>query len=279
LDLSDSKSLLAYMQALLANMESFRRMPDSEIILSASDIPAFSFIMFKDLAFFKFFSWSKNVYNFPGSYEEFLEGLDTDDFLKCYKAIVNNYQLIPSTEIWSASTIDSFLSLLNYHCETGSFNDKKFPRFICEQLLDLMDQLQNWTEKGLKSPNDTPFKFYVSECAIENTFALFKQPENTKCIIKLFTINSLFVSDEEFCKEMEKWLSDTAQRATLISGGSAKERYKFFQSQKQKIRLLIDSLPHECFLWANRPVSCAEKTTQSATFYTHDIVDSALNFG
>ena len=240
LDLNDV-NFIVYMNALLTNLKDIRKAPGSEIIISASDIPAFSFSLFKDMAFFKVFSWSKSVYSFSGKYDEFIKGLDTDAFSKCHKEMVEIYQLTPSTEIWSANTIDSFLKMLNYHYETGSFCDNKFPVSICEKLLELMDTLQLWTENGTKYPKDTPFKFYVSETGIENTFVLFKQKEKTKCAVKLFTINNLIVSDSRFCEEMDKWLRNLSQQATLISGASARDRFKFFEAQKEKIRLLIDA--------------------------------------
>jgi len=45
-----------------------------------------------------------------------------------------------------------------------------------------------------------------------------------------------------FCQETELWLRNTAQRGTLISGSSEKERFKFFNAQRQKIENLMQSL-------------------------------------
>jgi len=91
---------------------------------------------------------------------------------------------------------------------------------LCEKLLDMMNKLQNWTEKEAKGPKEAPFKFYLSETEISNTFILFKIKERNVCMVRLFTINGLNISDERFCQETEKWLLNTTKRATLLSGAS-----------------------------------------------------------
>jgi len=241
MDLSNANNFITYLNTLLSNMKNIRLTQGGEVLLSASDIPLFGLSMFKDLAFFKLFSWGKNVYGFSGSYEEFVNGLDTNEFLKFCNEIANNYQLIPTTEIWSSNTIDTFLNSVNYHYETDSFNNRKFPIYLCEQLLELINILHKWTEEGQKYPKETSFKFYVNEIGIENSFFLFRLHEKTKCMIKLYTVNGLTISDRKFCEETENWLHNLAQRALLISGGSAKERHKFFANQRQKIRYFMDS--------------------------------------
>lgn len=247
LDLSDLKNYLIYVQNLAATFERVRSTPDSEMTLSASDIMFFNLLDYKELTFFKLFSWHKGTYGFAGGYDEFVTGLADyeTEIVKGYNHIVRNYQSIPSTEIWSDNTIGNILRLLHYHYETGSFSDARTPLFLCGQLLDLVNTMETWTEKGAKGTKDTPFKFYVSETDLEGTFILLKQAGKTNCLIKLFTINSISISDERFCHETEHWLKSSAKRATFICGASEKGRYKFFHGQRQKIRLLMDRMERE----------------------------------
>jgi hypothetical protein len=80
---------------------------------------------------------------------------------------------------------------------------------------------------------------------MENSFILLKETEKTNCILKLFTINSLYITDEQFCSETENWLDHLSRRATLISGASERERHKFFSSQRQKVRFLIELISNQ----------------------------------
>ena len=132
--------------------------------------------------------------------------------------------------------------MLDYHYEIGSFNGKEIPLSLCKQLMELIDTLYKWAEKGKKGANETPFTLYVSETELEGTFFILKQQGKATCLVKLFTINNLSTNDELFCRETEKWLLSNAKCATLISGTSKKERVKFFDTQQQKVQSLIEKI-------------------------------------
>jgi len=242
LDYKNPKSFLLYAQNLNAFLERFRIGVGSEIVLTAADIPAFNYLFYKELTFFQLFSWNKSVCSFPSNYEEFIKELNSDELLKCFDKIVTNYRLIPSSEIWTTSTINSFLKLLHYHIEMRHFNDRKIPLLLCEQFLDLINTLKNWAETGIKGPEGTAFKLYISEIDIGNTFILLKNVETISCFIRLFAFNGLNFTDKYFCRVVEDWLRNSIKRSTLISGSSEKERYIFFDDQQQKIENLIKKI-------------------------------------
>jgi len=179
--------------------------------------------------------------NFPGNFDEYVNQLPTNELIKWYEKIVGIYQTIPVSEVWTANTVESTLRLLNYHYQMKHFNDKKTPLLICEQLLDVIDTLQNRLNKNNLNENDNQFKFYISEIDVGNTFILFKKPEQSSCLVRLFTLNGFYFSDEKFCKVVEHWLNSLTKRAMLISNASEKERFKFFDGQIDKIKSLITS--------------------------------------
>ena len=243
LNLENIKDYLVYIQNISNNLERVRMLPESEIILSATDIPIFSILLHKELSYFRIFSWSKSVYGYNSNYEDYCKELDnTGLVLNCLKNIEKSYLRIPSTEIWTNKTIDSTLKLLDFHTEMNHFSSKEIPLLLCEQLLDLMNKTQIYAEKGVKGQNEIPFNLYISDADIGNTFIIFKSTQSKSAMIKLYTINSLATSNERFCAETENWLSNLIQRATLISGSSERERFKFFQTQRQKIQFLIDKI-------------------------------------
>ena len=242
LDFTDLKSYLSFAQFLATFVNDLRRMPESELILTASDIQLFNFLFYRELTYFQLFSWNKSVCGYPANYENFVKELNTDELTKYYDSITKNFLLMPSTEIWTTSTMDSILSLLNYHFEMEDFSNNKMPLLICEQLMDMIDTLERWAEKGTKDANNTPYRFYVSEIDIENTFMLFKNSQTTKCVIKIFGGNGLTISDERFCRDTESWLQKLTQRAIPISSSMEKERFKFFNGQRQKTGILIEKI-------------------------------------
>ena len=243
LNLDKISDYLKYIQAISNNIEHFRKLPENEIILSATDIPIFNILLHKELSYFRIFSWSKIVYGYTGNYDDYCNVLDsTEIVLSCLKNIEKHYSHIPSTEIWTDNTIDSTLKLLDFHSEMNHFDNKEMPLLLCEQLLDLMNTTQINAEKGAKGQDNIPFELYISEADVGNTFVIFKSAHNINLLIKLYTINSLSISDERFCMETESWLRNLVQRATLISRASERDRFKFFQTQRQKIQFLIDKI-------------------------------------
>ena len=239
LNFKDHQGFFPFAQDLSAIFDHIRRMPESEIIMSAADVPALNFLMYPELNFFQLFSWNKSVCGFPACYEEFVKGMNTGELKKCFAQISESYQSIASTEIFTDHTTDSSLRALRYHFEMGHFSSQKTPLLICEQLLELMNTLENWAVTGTKGTDNAPYRLYLSEIDIGNTFILLKNSYSTKCIIRLFSYNGLSFSDDRFCSDAEHWLQNLVQRSTLISGSSEKERRKFFNGQRQKIEQLI----------------------------------------
>lgn len=195
------------------------------------------------VTFFKLFAWTSSVHGSVERYEEFTEKIESSSLLDCYDRIRVDYRNIPSTEIWTNSTTDTFLRLLSFHFEMGHFSDTAKPLSLCEQFLDLLNNLEHWTENGDKGENEyVRFRMHLSDVDIDNGFILLKEDNRINCILKLFTINSLYITDESFCLETYKWVNRLSNRATLLSGASEKERYKFFNQQRQKVRFLIDMI-------------------------------------
>lgn len=242
LDGTDMKNYMMYLKDLSNSIENIRSSPSGELIFSAVDIPVFHYSAYKELTFLRLFSWSSSVCGFKGSYEKYVKGLDIQSLSNEFEKIFKNYCQCPSTEIWAEHSIDRIMGLLNYHHEMGHFEVENFPLFLCEQLLDWSNTLHHWTDEGTKGPKKTPFKFYVSEIDLCNNFVLYKKNGIMDCDFKLFTVNHLDIFDQRFCRETEKWLNSAIEKSTLISGSAEKQRYKFFNRQRQKISAMMDKI-------------------------------------
>ncbi|MCL2073702.1 MAG: hypothetical protein FWH18_07265 [Marinilabiliaceae bacterium] len=242
IDLSISNEYQNYMFALAKNIEKLKNARDSSILMSAMDIPVFHLITQKELTFFKLYTWTQSVYNYEGTMDDFMKEIETPDILNCYRIISSNYELIPSAEIWTENTVNTTLSLINYYVEIGSFSNKELPLLLCEQVLNILTKMQKWAENSVKGERTTPFQLYISEMELENSYILMKQEDIINCVVKLFTINSLNVFDKKFCVETESWLTKLSQRSVLLCGSSEKDRIKYFNSQRQRVRFLMDKI-------------------------------------
>lgn len=241
LDLRSTDGYLNYMRALADRLERLSMTPDAEIILSAVDVPFFHFLQYKELTLFKLFAWTNSVYGNVGRFEDFARAIETPALLDVYRRIVAAYRLIPQREIWTRNTVDTFLTLVRFNFEMGNFADPRTAVVLCEQFGNLLNRLQSQAETGFKgSTGCIPFGLYLSEMDLENNFILLRSGAGLSCILKLFTINSLYITDPKFCTETLGWLDQLTRRSLLISVSSEKERRRFFVDQHEKISILAE---------------------------------------
>ena len=238
LDVTDINNYVRYMQQLASTIETLSTTNSQEIIFAAEDIPMFHFMPFPELIFFKLYAWHSSVCNTYDTYEEFVGKLEQKEVLmNCYKSIENSYNRIPSAEVWTIDTIEPILRLLDYYHEMDSFTDKETPVLLCTQLLEMINRVAKYTEDQAKEVG--AFRLHLSPVNPENSFMLVKSKEQLSVTIKLFTINSIMTSNQTFCKETLKWIDNIIVKSTLISGTSARERFRFFQSMKNKVNILL----------------------------------------
>ena len=242
IDLTTPDAYLKYMLALSKHIETLSASRDATVLMSATDIPVFHLVTQKELRYFKIYTWLQSVYNFEKSIEDFLLGIETPDIEGCYQKINSNYKLIPSAEIWTDDTVNTTLKLISYYVDISSFSNTDLPLLLCEQVLNILNKLQSWTENSTKGEGAASFQLFVSEMELENTYIIMKRPGTTSCIVKLYTINSLNVYDPQFCHETENWLKKLSERSVLLCGNSEKERIQFFKTQRKKVHTLMEKI-------------------------------------
>ncbi|MCC8197741.1 MAG: hypothetical protein LIP06_03990 [Tannerellaceae bacterium] len=240
LDMSDMNNYFTYIEQFSKTIDTLATFRHGEIYYTAEDIPIFHFLPFPELSFFKVYVWYNSVCNMVITYEEFVKKIQNkENIYKHYQIMNQNYHKIASTEIWTVNTIDPILRLLEFYSDIESFESKNTPILLCNQLLQLIENLMSWTEKEKKN-NKASFKLLLSPISPENSFMLVKNEEFSSTTIKLFTINSIITSQPTFCEQTEKWIKNTISKSSLLSGSAARERFKFFQSMKNKVNNLME---------------------------------------
>jgi hypothetical protein len=243
LELTDKQVYLKYVQKQCKNVSQLKSLPGSEIIFSATDIPFYHLLQFRELIFFKLYAWRQSAYCTQDSFATFLDSIVSDDLLECYRQTTESYRQVPSLEIWTQNTVAHTLKLIEYFYDTGHFTGRETPLLLCEQFMELINTIDGWTEQGIKnSKTHTAFRLYLTDFFLESSLILLKHDLAMQCTLKLFTINSLNITDQAFCRETHQWLESLIRRSLLISGASEKDRYVFFNGQRQKIKFLMDRI-------------------------------------
>ena len=242
MDMNDQPSYRQYVKGLLDALVKLKSAPEKELLFTALDIPFYHLLKYPELTFFKLYSWDDTVNRTRITFDEFMEKLDREPLVKMYEQITNAYAAIPAKEVWTNQTIDTVIRLLDYYFETGAFAQKKTALFLLEQLSQLMDSIRQDAENGYKGEKRTPYEMYLSSVDLANNFMLARIGDRLSCNIKLYTVNNIATDNQSLCAETEKWIRDLISKATLISGTSGKERFRFFQTSKNKIGELVNRI-------------------------------------
>ncbi len=243
LNKNDMNNYYSYVKQISERLEIVASSKTKEIYYVAEDIPIFHIMPYAELMLFKVYVWHQTNLKNDISFDEFIQNLNQKELSNYYHSITRSYAKIPSNEVWAKDTIESTLYLFEYYYDLNRFNDKNTCILLCNQLLQVIDNIEQWAEMGKKGCNsDTPFKMYFSFIDPENSFMMTKREGASTATINLFIINGVTTSNESFCVEAEKWINGIVEKSLSLSGSAKRERFRFFQSMRTKITELIEKI-------------------------------------
>ncbi|MDD5570696.1 MAG: hypothetical protein PHD97_06005 [Bacteroidales bacterium] len=251
---STQEDFVNYLKSILEDLKKIKSSANAHIYYSAEDVPLFHNFIVPEIARFKIFYWLKSVLNVPEfSKQKYSPELLSGEYDKLGKDILNLYVSIPSTEIWTDSTVNSLLKQIIYYCETGMFKSKAEALNMCDKALELYSSIEKQAEynskfvsEAAKHNNENNFKLYQSDVEVGNNCILVKTVNNNTVYLTHSTFNNMQTTNCKFCEEMEIWFTNLIKKSVLISGVSEKHRYKYFQNiyneiQKIKERVELNS--------------------------------------
>ncbi len=250
LDFADTKAYENYMYNISILYNNLLKSNNKEFIITAQDIPIFHFMPYPELVFFKLYAWNQSYSEKRICFHDFVAQLDREKLTEYYNNIFNVYTQVPSIEVWSLHTILPLINLLSYYIDISCFKDKDTPLLLCYQFIQLIENIEKWASdcckihKGIKSD----FSLYLSPIDMQNDFIITKSESTKTTSLKLFTINAIFSKDENFNNETEKWIKQIISKSSMLSGASERERFKFFQTIKNRINNLIETIDNDNFL-------------------------------
>ena len=152
---------------------------------------------------------------------------------------------IPTTEIWSDATIVSILRQIEYCHVSGFFANTDDVFKLCDSLVSWLNHVQRQAECGFQFKIGTPnegiensFRLYNNEVLLSDNTILVTMDGQKVSYYTYNVINQLITTNPVFCAQVENSLRNLMQKSSLISGTSAKERYRFFNSLNDKVNIL-----------------------------------------
>ncbi|MDX2048113.1 MAG: helix-turn-helix domain-containing protein [Chitinophagaceae bacterium] len=242
---SEHKDFGKYLDGILSQVQYFNRFNRKQLLYLCKDAPIFHFFHIKELASFKVFFWVKSIWNLPeyrGKSFSVAEYPYDEYFLKGRK-IIDEYNNIPSVELWNMESINSTISQIKYYADAGVFASADDLVMIAEALEATLQHLEAQTELGVKfaiGSGDTghraPLKFYVNEIILGNNTILFENETTKLAFITHSTMDYISSTDSRFVAKVFANFNNLLSRSVLISESGEKERQKFFRTCREKIQ-------------------------------------------
>lgn len=241
---NEESTFKRYLEILLGELKKISSVKDRQIIYAADDVPIFHHFIKEEIACFKIFYWLKSILNVP-KYEgqKFDPSLIDPELVRMAKAILEEYNQVPSVELWTEDTLNSTLKQVEYYWESGFFRTKEEALLICDQVGEVIATLQAKAERSSKLEGGPEnFTFYKSEIMIGNNTILVNIGNNKVAYISHHTFNMMTTTNTSFIEENEAWLKNLMKRSILISGVSEKQRNQFFSLLQGRVAALKNSI-------------------------------------
>jgi transcriptional regulator with XRE-family HTH domain/ribosomal protein S15P/S13E len=234
-----------WLQSVLKQMQFMNSFKKKHLYILTKDIPFFELHQLPELGAFKFFFWKKSILH----YEEMKGAKFTVNDLnpahaQMGKKIIEVYNQISSTEIWNIESINTTIRQIEFYREANVFGSAEDVQCLYNKINELLDHLEKQAELGVKfSINQQPlsnagsYTMLVNEVILgDNTFHAILDDKKVT-YLNHSVINFIMTQDETFTNYMQGALENLMKKSMQISVLAEKQRTRFFNRLRDKIRL------------------------------------------
>lgn len=211
----------------------------------AKDIPIMLQFMVPELLAFKSFLWRRSILHY-----ENMKGLKfslkerIDEYRETGDKIVQLNLQIPTTEIWNLESINSTIRQIEFYREANMFETEEDVQGIYRSLLRLINHLELQAEAGVKfklgdtpGPGSVAYNLFWNDLVTADNTILVELDINKITFLNHSVINFISTTDVKFNAFMYDSMQNLIKRSTQLSKVGEKERYRFFNRMRDKMKL------------------------------------------
>jgi len=234
-----------WMENVLRQVTYINSFKHKQLYYLAKDIPIMAQFMAPDLLAFKSFLWRRSILHYDN-----MKGLkfslkDTDPrHMELGKKIDQVYSHIPTTEIWNMESINSTIRQIEFYREANMFESEEDVKKIYQSVLMLVNHLEQQAETGLKfrigeKPHSgaASYNLLWNDLVLGDNTVLVEMDNRRMTILNHSVINFINTADERFNDYMFDTMQNLIKRSTQLSNVGEKERYRFFNRMRDKMKL------------------------------------------
>jgi plasmid maintenance system antidote protein VapI len=240
-----------WLQSLQDNLQYMNSFSKRHMYYLMKDIPPFVHFLVPELAAFKCFFWMKSILH-----DERLKGVKFtlqdqryEKFTGFSKKIIEQYLLLPSTEIWNVESLNSTLNQINFYVEAGSFINKMDILILYQKVEELINHLEKQAELGVKfnvggnpATNAPGYRMFVNELILGDNTIMAELADTRITFLNHSVLNIVMTRDLRFNNAMFANIENLMKKSTMISVIGEKERVSFFNRLRNNIHLRMSAL-------------------------------------
>lgn len=247
LEANSSFQFSTYLKTIIEDLSFMNSFDDKMIFYLNKDVPVFHHFSSPELAAFKSFFWRKTILQDPAfAKQNFEVEKYALLFAEAAKKIHTLYTQIPSVEIWNVESINSTIRQIDYYKDTQVFLLKQDVITIYQRLLNAIELIEQYAETGKKASAYDPhlkgasYEVYINEFILGDNTLLVQLDGSKVAYINHAVHNYIMTKDERFCDFTYNHFQNIIKRSTPISNVNEKDRKKFFNKMKDKIKNRLD---------------------------------------
>jgi hypothetical protein len=164
-----------------------------------------------------------------------------EKFQDSSKKIIQYYNQVPTTEIWSNENINNTLRQIEFYLHAGSLRSQD-ARVIYDKTEELINHIERQAELGVKfivgqepAPGAAQYRLFVNELILGDNTILAELNDTRVTFLNHGVIYFVGTRNEQFNAVMYDHLNNLMKKATMISTVGEKDRVAFFNRLRHKI--------------------------------------------
>jgi hypothetical protein len=233
-----------WMENLFQQLAFINSFEHKHVYYLAKDIPLMQQFFVPELIAFKSFFWRKSILH----YEE-LKGVKFSvkhlepTHEKLALKIQDVYTQIPNTDIWNIESINSTIRQIEFYRAANAFDTTDDVKQLYAAVLKLINHIERQAEMGMKCKVDgqptssaASFSFFNNELILGDNTVLAILNDFKVTFLNHSVINFTGTRDERFNDHMFDTIQNLIRKSTQLSSVGEKERIKFFNRIREKIK-------------------------------------------
>ncbi len=243
-----------WLKVRLLEVKKLEQAKEKEIIMVARDLPIYYYFNFPELISFKMYFWKKMFLHHPDYHNrQFNISEVPSEELEVGMKLLNLYNTIPTVEIWCRETFTRILQQIEFCRISGFFMNKNDPDILYEKIELLYRHIHYQTELGCKfnfqnqppTDGDENFKVVFNDLLLIDNTIFVKRDDLSTVYVTHNSYDIMQTDNVAFCCQVEQALRTIIKTGSLISGTSALECNRFFNSIFEKLNdVRMQSIPY-----------------------------------